>query len=94
MTRRPFDQLPRPTQAGILCDQDEFRAFLAARFDHPAERPAAEFVRAHCGIDSRRALATNAWAARIFDTLRTEFDAWRGKIGTPDHHQPKERINP
>lgn len=80
---RPFATLPRPQQAGILCGEGRFRAFLAARYDYPALHDPAVFIRHHCAISSRRDLATNAVAARLFDTLRTEYDAWRGKIAAP-----------
>lgn len=81
MTKRPFDTLPAPQQAGILCTQDHFAVFLADRYGHYTAP--ADFVRTHCGITSRRDLASDPFARDKFDRLRTEYDAWRGKIGTP-----------
>jgi len=83
-TRTPFNALPPPQQAGILCNDPQFQKFAATRcgmkgqsFNPPA---AAEYLRDACQIDSRRDLATNPKAAEQFQRLRTEFDAWRGKI--------------
>lgn len=81
--KRPFDTLPRAQQAGILCQQDQFRDYLYSEHGHPFHEDAAPFIRAHCGVLSRRDLDTNEIARDRFDRLRTSFDAWRGKIGTP-----------
>lgn len=81
---RPLRSLPRPQQGGVLSGTDQFRAFLAERHGVvPGEDP-APFLRNHCGVASRRELATNAVAGRLFDTLVTEYDAWRGRIAGPD----------
>lgn len=76
--RTPFRDLPTPQQAGILCNADDFVTFIKGRFNHVGSPP--EFVRTHCGVKSRRELATNGAAARRFDALVTEYDAWRGAI--------------
>lgn len=51
----------------------------------PPSTPEAtvHFLRAECRILSRKELATNEGARRRFAALRTEYDAWRGKIGQP-----------
>lgn len=75
--------LPLAQHAGILCNDEAFRRYVAARIDAPgAVMPsvAAAFLRRHCQIPSRRDLATNPAAAARFEALRTEFDAWRGRI--------------
>lgn len=83
----PFNELPLPTQAGILCNEEQFRTFAAtkeigegARFGVSA---AAEFIRRSCNIKSRADLATDTTAADKFAKLRTEYDAWRGRIAQP-----------
>lgn len=38
------------------------------------------YLRDCCRIESRRELNTNHGALQAFQRLRTEFDAWRGKI--------------
>jgi hypothetical protein len=44
---------------------------------------AAEYVRQICSVDSRRDLNTDPRANHAFQCLRTEFDAWAGRIPTP-----------
>lgn len=82
--KRPFADLPKPTQAGILCNDPQFQRFAAetvlgkgAQFTSTA---AAEFLRRKCDIKSRSELVTNAAAASRLAALRTDFDAWAGRI--------------
>ncbi|WP_147127788.1 hypothetical protein [Shimia ponticola] len=91
--RRPFTDLPRSQQAGILCHTDLFQTFVALQMGIEAadnSKPrvtstaCAEHIRRTCGIDTRKELNTNRPAQDKFDALRTEFDAWRGAI-------PKQR---
>lgn len=85
--RKPFNDLPEPQQAGILCNDTQFRRFAAMRSGFPdiefTPTAAAEYLRDCCQIDSRRELATDAAAQTRFDRLRTEFDGWTGRIPTP-----------
>lgn len=82
MTRRRLEDLGPAQRAGILCNDATFRRFVATRLPGPWEAvtasAAAEWLRRECRIASRRDLETDA--ASRFDALRTEFDAWRGKI--------------
>ncbi len=84
MTSRKFDDFPLPKQAGILANDPQFQQFAAAQvikegptFNNSA---AAEFIRRHCDVKSRRDLIANPEAAEKFKRLRTDFDAWRGVI--------------
>lgn len=81
---RRFDDMPRATQAGILCNDIRFRRYAAGACDLPGQTfcasASAEFLRGFCAITSRRELNTSPAAAARFDALRTEFDAWAGKI--------------
>lgn len=81
------DPAKLPQMAGILCNDEGFQTFAGARTIRPGLRvtasATAEFLRRECGITSRRELATNPNAARKFDQLRTEYDAFRGKIAKP-----------
>lgn len=83
--RTPFHELPPAQQAGIPCTQEDFQRFCAKRrmvdLEWATESFAAEFVRLECGVNSRSDLNTSDRAAERFQKLRTEFDAWRGKIG-------------
>ncbi len=85
--RKPFDSLPPGQQAGIICNDARFQQFAAHRSGFPDGRftvtASAEFLRQQCGIDSRSQLATDTAAHARFQRLRTEFDAWAGKLPTP-----------
>lgn len=82
--RQPFSDLPPPQQAGILCNDPRFRKFASCRCgrggQHFGQNAAAQYIRDVCQIDSRRELANSPEAAESFQRLRTEFDAWLGKI--------------
>lgn len=89
---RRLRDLPLPQQAGILCSDMAFGKFVAARVGttFPFNATAcAEWLRRQCRIESRRALATDKAAAARFEEIRTEFDAWRGRIAAPDQHREK-----
>lgn len=72
-------------QAGILCNDAQFQAFVAHRCDLPRATTscAAEYLRRFCKIESRRALVKGSAAQTQFEILRTEYDAWRGRIAAP-----------
>mgnify|MGYP006945569709 CR=1 FL=1 len=80
-------QRPLAQQAGILCNDPRFCRLVAKRLNAPcgAVTPsaAAEYLRQHCRITSRRALDSDSAAAARFAVLCTEFDAWTGKISRP-----------
>lgn len=84
---RRFNDLQASQQAGMLANDEQFRSFAGARIiqDGLQLEPsaAAEFIRRFCGVTSRRDLNTNPTAVREFQILRTEFDAWAGRISTP-----------
>ena len=82
---RRLADLPRPQQAGILCNDPRFQAFAATRAGAPAPfdtSATAEWLRRQCRVWSRRTL-DQPDAARRFDALKTDFDAFTGKIATP-----------
>lgn len=85
--RTPFDDLPLPQQAGILCNEPQFQQFAGARTIKSgiqlSPTASAEYLRTICRIKSRRDLETDTGAATRFAALRTEFDAWRGRIARP-----------
>lgn len=78
-----------PQQAGILCNDERFQRFVVAQVDPDLSDHflcasfAAEYLRRFCNIQSRRDLATNIDARARFRILRTEFDAWSGRIAAP-----------
>lgn len=85
--------LPRSQQAGILCNDTRFRRFVASRLcvvspNWPQQSTvsptaAAEWLRRQCDIPSRRKLDSDTEAASRFDALKTDFDAYTGKIPSP-----------
>ena len=78
-----------PQQAGILCNDPQFQRFVAERMQNVLQEleqvtstVAAEYLRQFCKIGSRRDLATRPAALARFKILRTEFDAWLGRIAS------------
>ena len=86
--RTPFNTLPAPTQAGILCNDPRFQQFVGTRTIKSGVTVSAsccaEYIRTICKVPSRAHLRTNQTAAAEFQKLRTEFDAWTGKIAHPN----------
>ena len=84
---RRFNDLPNAQQAGMLCNDEQFQKFAGTRTIKTgvqlSSSASAEFIRTYCSVTTRRDLNTNATAARKFQTLRTEFDAWAGRIQAP-----------
>lgn len=82
-----FNNLPNAQQAGMLSNDEHFRTFAGTSFlgsnIQVSPTATAEFIRTYCGVASRRDLNTNDEAARKFHALRTEFDAWAGRIHAP-----------
>lgn len=63
--------------AGLLCRNDRFIGWLAARnySDGRTQEDAANAIRRLCGIRSRAELATNEAAREKFLDLKSEFEA-------------------
>jgi hypothetical protein len=76
--------MPQSQQAGILCNDPQFQRFAATRSGMPGKRfnasAAGEYLRGVCKITSRTILNTSKPAQAQFAALRTEFDAWSGRI--------------
>lgn len=85
--RQRFDEIDPAQQAGILCNDPRFQRFAASRCGMRGQQfsanAAAQYLRDCCQIDSRKQLTTSEAARQKFQILRTEFDAWTGKIATP-----------
>ncbi|MCG3267752.1 hypothetical protein [Yoonia sp. I 8.24] len=85
--RKPFNALEPAQQAGILCNDPQFQKFAATRSGLPDQQfstsAAAQYLRDCCQIKSRRQLASDPTARTQFQMLRTEFDAWAGRIQSP-----------
>lgn len=61
--------------AATLCGDSRFQSWLAMSqiIDSPSESAAVDFVRAHCGVQSRAELKTNAAARDKLMQIRDEF---------------------
>ncbi len=85
--RQRLDDMQPAQQAGILCNDPRFQRFAAMRCGLSGQQfsasASAEYLRDCCQIDSRTALNTSGPAQSKFAALRTDFDAWTGKIASP-----------
>ena len=74
--RRAFKELKASQQAGMLCNDSEFRRFLNANIKTTINADdAAEAVRIFCHVDSRSKLdgdAGDKWAALV-----NQFNTWK-----------------
>lgn len=75
------DKPPKPLSqiSAILCNIVAFRRFLHEKhgFDQvPTVDEAADWVREHCGVQSRREFDTDDAAASNFRALRGAYDLW------------------
>ena len=87
--RQRMADLSRAKQAGILCGEEWFQRFLIRQYDmpivggQPLTADAAVFVRDFCKVTSRAHLDTFSEAGALWDRLRSDYDAWAGRIGKP-----------
>jgi len=77
---RRWYELAYSAQAALLCGDPRFREWIEAE----SVFEAAIFVRAHCGVKSRRELDTDEAAAARWVALQIEYRAARnGKSDIP-----------
>jgi hypothetical protein len=74
-----WDALGPVKQAGMLCGDDSFLTFLRDRIDRAIADAggAAEYVRKHCEITSRKDLASDTHAAGKWRALVADYRAWQ-----------------
>lgn len=70
---RRFSDLPPAQQAGIICNEPVFAAFLREEMEHPNADPAM-FVRWYCNVKSRSDITADN--PRWID-LRTKYLSWK-----------------
>lgn len=78
--RKPVAAEKRLAQrAGILCADPVFQQFLLERgsVQSKNEPEATEFIYRHCGIESRRELIPGEPCSMVWQSLHSEFEAWR-----------------
>lgn len=81
--KQRFHDKPLSAQAGIRCDDPRFLVFLEETFGD-TYNGAVDFVRAHCGVGSRKELDTNNVAADDWKGLNAEYEQWAG-LATEQH---------
>lgn len=73
---------PAVKQAGIVCYEPEFWAFLrSSGYDVHDEQGAARFVRKWVGVTSRADIAPGSDAERRWNKLFLDYGAWRARYG-------------
>ena len=77
--RRPFKDLPPPTQAALACQDARFRAFLheVQEYDCASEDDAADYVRTFCEVDSRAQIKPGTIAAQKWSFLCSAYLGWQ-----------------
>lgn len=78
--KRSWSEISRAQQAGIACNEPDFRRFLALDCDGILMFDldmAADTVRHECGISSRSELDSNKDAARKWDKLYSDYQMWK-----------------
>lgn len=84
--KKRFDEIPLSQQAGIMCNDERFWAFLKDRYPHKTyetSEDAAFYVRWMCGVDSRADLDSDSFGASHFRKIQTDFDVFTGRISGP-----------
>lgn len=79
--KRPFAGMPYATQSALRCRDPIFRAFLREMCAATANNPeqAADFVRQHCGVNSRSDIKPDTEAETHWLELEQWFSAWQTK---------------
>lgn len=84
-TANPDDRKPfkLSQQAGYLCTQPEFWAFITQTYGEPCHNKddAADWVRKACGVESRSYLDANERAAETFRGIVKAYDEWKQQTG-------------
>lgn len=67
--------------AGIVCKEPEFWAFMRRSWGHPVsnEDEAADMVRLFCGIASRREITPGSEAQRRWNKIMLDYGRWRNQ---------------
>jgi hypothetical protein len=78
--RRPFHEMSRAQQSGILCNDDQFCLWLSVNHPLPDVKDAAEAVRIICGVHSRADISEDRVAGKKWDQLVTAFHQATGRM--------------
>lgn len=70
--RRQWSELRPSARAAMLCNETAFQAFLKV----DSADQAAEKIRRHCGIESRRELDSDETRRMMFSTIESKYEQW------------------
>lgn len=84
---KSWDELSPAQQAGILCDDDSFHAFLRerdsyiwgsfiARYHGGKVEAAVAYIHRHCGVSSRADIKNHSGALQAWANLVRDYRAW------------------
>ena len=88
--RRPFDELPGATQAGMRCNETDFQQFLKETqyqrwklysYDDDAER-ATQIVRTLCGVTTRADIKAGTPPFVRWRAILTDFQNWQRDVAS------------
>ena len=71
--RRQWETLRPSARAAMLCNETAFMAYIKAR----SSDQAADKIRKHCGIESRRELDSDETKRMLFEMVERDFEKWR-----------------
>lgn len=74
---RTFNDMTPAQQAGMMCQDPEFRRWLHEQRGMPEGAEVALFVRRMCGVESRRDIVAGAPAGRRWSAIISEYRAWQ-----------------
>jgi phage recombination protein Bet len=90
-----WEKLGPVKQAGTLCGDEGFWRYLSTKGAPIGNADqAADYVRIACRVASRRELATNEAAAKLWRALVADYRAWQREpaiVDEPSPRQPDER---
>jgi hypothetical protein len=79
--RRPFHEMSRAQQAGILCGDQTFKLWLSTAYPNTANMvDCADAVRLLCGVHSRAELSEDRVAGKKWDRIVTHFHETTGRL--------------
>jgi hypothetical protein len=79
--RKPFHEMSRAQQAGILCNDQAFKLWLSAAYPNTANMTScADAVRLLCDVVSRSELSEDRVAGKKWDQLVTNFFEATGRM--------------
>ncbi len=76
--RQNWDELSPTQQAGILCGDGQFIEFIEEQYAAGDYHNAADFVRVHCDVVSRKQLSTDELPREKWRALDQEYRQWAG----------------